>query len=364
VGKVVTATGLAWPAGTNILIYFESQVIGGPVTADAHGEFTVSFTVPNRQPGLYPVFFTDGKANFSPSFTITTAPLSQSPPSPGWYRNSGASGSSLLYQDSSGLRILWGNSYIYQHPGQDNLYWYAEVIYLNMGSQPVKHTCVGGANPSLTKEHIRGAEGIPPDGDGYVSAEETFCSRNPNFTGSIEPGGAHYSWAIFHNVPPGGEVSLEWGAGSWSGSSGWVDPWYQPYPLNTQPPVACPPELVALGTCQPTGQSGQGVIPEFYCLGGSPGKQGKECNQPPVLIRPAQPDQEQIKNATLCAVEVFLPEGEVLGKIKNTTSAGGDVIGVMDDIYTGQLNKVLIEFIPYSSCFQLIGSLMPIRQVE
>lgn len=84
---------------------------------------------------------------------------------------------------------------------------------------------------------------------GTVPAEETYCSRNPDLTFSIEPGGAYYGWAIFHNVPwEGGVVSLEWGD---KGSSAWVDPWASPYPLaQFPPPVECPDELVTLGTCQ------------------------------------------------------------------------------------------------------------------
>jgi hypothetical protein len=103
-------------------------------------------------------------------------------------------------------------------------------------------------NPSLAKEHIRGTEGLPPGVSGYVAAEETFCSRNPDFTGTLEPGGAHYDWAIFHNVPPGGEVSLEWGYEPY-GVSAWVDPWYYLNSPDIPPPAECPPELVTLGTC-------------------------------------------------------------------------------------------------------------------
>jgi hypothetical protein len=119
--------------------------------------------------------------------------------------------SSIISELNTGLRVTWANSYIYQHPGTVNLYWYAQVEYRNMGSQNLPINCVGLTDPSLFKEHIRGTEGLPPSASGYVPADETFCSRNPNFTGIIEPGGAHYDWAIFHNVPPGGEVSLEWG---------------------------------------------------------------------------------------------------------------------------------------------------------
>jgi hypothetical protein len=155
--------------------------------------------------------------------------------------------SSIISELNTGLRVTWANSYIYQHPGTVNLYWYAQVEYRNMGSQNLPINCVGLTDPSLFKEHIRGNEGLPPGASGYVPADETFCSRNPDFTGIIEPGEAHYDWAIFHNVPPGGEVSLEWGP---FGLSAWVDPWYSAYPPDVPRPAECPPELVTLGTCQ------------------------------------------------------------------------------------------------------------------
>lgn len=181
---------------------------------------------------------------------------------PGWYSNSGA-GQSIIYEDSS-LRVVWGNSYIYRHPGTDNLYWYAQVEYRNIGSQPLPITCVGVADPSLAKEHIRGTEGLPPGVSGFVPADETFCSRNPNLSFLIEPGGAHYNWAIFHNVPPGGEVSLEWDYGLPYGFSPWVNPWYTAYPPTTPRPAECPPELVTLGTCQ--SKVPEGTAPNLIVL--------------------------------------------------------------------------------------------------
>jgi len=176
---------------------------------------------------------------------VASQPISHTP---GWYSNSGAGGDpSVIYEDSTrGFRVVWENSYIYQYPGDSALYWYVQVKYINFGNQTLPISCDGWADPSLVKEHMRGTANA-----GYVPASETFCSRNPNFTGSLEPGGVAYDWAIFHNVPwPGGEVSLEWGT---DGFSGWVDPWYYRHPSDSSPPTECPDELVALGTCQPGG---------------------------------------------------------------------------------------------------------------
>ena len=192
-----------------------------------------------------------------------TIAAAQPQPAPGWYRSSAAGGTgSIIYEDSR-VRITWEHSYIYQHPGPDNLYWYAEVIYHNLSSQPLPVSCSGTTSPSLAKEHIRGTEGIPPDGDGYVAAEETFCSRNPSFTAFIQPGEVAYDWAIFHNVPSGGQVRLELNYNP-GGSSAWVDPWYAPF--SAPPPGECPQELVNLGTCVPVSRTPAGTRPNLIVL--------------------------------------------------------------------------------------------------
>jgi hypothetical protein len=52
------------------------------------------------------------------------------------------------------LRIVWQNSYLYQHSGTDNRYWYAQVVYQNVGSQALTITCAGRTDPAVAKEHI------------------------------------------------------------------------------------------------------------------------------------------------------------------------------------------------------------------
>jgi hypothetical protein len=162
----------------------------------------------------------------------------------GWYRTSGPV---IMVQDSSGGVIEWMHSYIYPYPGNDPLYWYAQVRYLNPGNQPLPITCAGRTDPSLAKEHMRGTPNAGP-----VAAEDTFCSRNPNFTGALAPGGAHYEWAIFHHVPwEGGEVVLEWGP---FGVSSWVDPWYSPF--SAPPP---PDTYLGISAHYPTGSPAIGL---------------------------------------------------------------------------------------------------------
>jgi hypothetical protein len=182
----------------------------------------------------------------APKARATSVPKSSASPqaqSAGWYSNNAAGGMAIIYEDSS-TRIAWGNSYVYQYPGADPLYWYAQIIYTNITSpaRPLSISCIGVSDPSLVRENMRGTPN-----SGMVAAEETFCSRNPNFTGSIGPEGFFAGWAIFHEVPwTGGEVSLE--LGPFVGP--WVDPWYQSL-SNVPPPAECPTELVTLGLCQP-----------------------------------------------------------------------------------------------------------------
>src|SRR5947208_8937772 len=99
-------------------------------------------------------------------------------PTPGWYRNSGPNGESIIYEDSSGLRVVWGNSYSYEHPRTVNLYWFAQLKYVNVGSQTLPLHCIGAADPSRVKEHIRGDQGIAPNGDGFGGATGTSCCHH------------------------------------------------------------------------------------------------------------------------------------------------------------------------------------------
>jgi hypothetical protein len=141
---------------------------------------------------------------------------------------------------SAQLRITWQNSYIYQSSGTDNTYWYAQVVYQNISNQPLTITCAGRTDPSMVKEHTDA---------GTFAATETYCSRNPDITRDIAPGGAHYEYAIFNKVPATGNVVLEWEN---YGKSQGVNPWTTPYPANTPHPTECPS-----GTCQSTTPEGK-----------------------------------------------------------------------------------------------------------
>lgn len=95
--------------------------------------------------------------------------------------------------------------------------------------------CAGREKPSLVKEHIDA---------GTFEAIHTYCSRNPGITRVIDPGGAHYEYAIFNQVPATGNVALEWEN---YGVSQGVNPWTTPpYPPNAPHPTDCP----SGSTCQ------------------------------------------------------------------------------------------------------------------
>jgi hypothetical protein len=231
-----------------------STLTGGVWAPSTEGSYTVRISVYDH--------FCDVWVEGSTSFTIqpepglpppNTPPVSQpNQLAPGWYRNSGAGGElSIIHEDISGLRVTWENSYIYPYSGDSALYWFAEVKYHNTGNQTLPIFCHGAdTSTSLpAKEHIRGTTN-----SGTFVVEDTFCGRNPNFNGSLEPGEIYYDWAIFHIVPlPGGEVRLEWPT---QGFSGWVDPWHTPF--DAPPPPVCPEEL---GTCQPAEPGPQWTTP-------------------------------------------------------------------------------------------------------
>jgi hypothetical protein len=188
---------------------------------------------------------------FSLFLTQNTKAASFQPIPPGWYINSDPP---VIYEgpeQNSELKVTWEGSYIYPYPAGVPLYWYARAKYLNTGSQTLSFHCAERDDPSLAKEYMRGKSGDL----GYVAADETYCSHNPNLTYSLKPGESYITWSIFHNVPwadQGGErgqVSLEWGR---FGASPWIYPWsshVSPNEIVPSPPI-CPPEFETLGICK------------------------------------------------------------------------------------------------------------------
>lgn len=248
-GVNVTITGTAWPPGDLIKLSwdFNWPVTLGSARADGNGTFTATITVPQGAP-LGPTYIDainqEGDRTGQAPFTVVTH---SSGLSPGWHSNDGRN--SLMFEsitNDSGLRILLGNTYVYESPVVDPLYWYVQILYINASltqSRPIN--CAGRTDPSIAKEHMQGTGNA-----GAVAADETFCSRNPTFSGQISPGGTHYEWAIFHNVPWGGKDSLvriEWDPYTFSD---WFKPWDRPYPKDVPPPAGCPPELVSFGKCR------------------------------------------------------------------------------------------------------------------
>jgi hypothetical protein len=239
---------------------------GPTARTDKRGEFSATLIVPpDASVGPHSILVTDkaGNKEAAPVSVVTRADYGPLPGhwySPGSPISSGQSDTGgsdrgvapVIYEESSGLRILWGESFIYNHPEHDNLYWYAQLIFFNSGSNDVEINC-----SQLTSfgENIRGTEGITSSTGGFVPADQTFCTGKSSFS---VPHGAYFEgWAIFHNVPPGGEVSLQLSINGAVHASPWLDPFYRRYPQNIPylpEPAVCPQELINLHTCTPASQ--------------------------------------------------------------------------------------------------------------
>jgi hypothetical protein len=156
--------------------------------------------------------------------------------------------SEILYEGNSGISVSWQDSYVYDHPGEVPLYWYVELVYYNNGTSSESVGCTGGDSDQI-KEHIRGTAN-----SGTVVSDDNICIRDPNFRVILNPGESVVVWAIFHNVPwNNSEVALEF-PHVYPGDtlvvvSPYVNPWYSAF--DDVPPAVCPPELVALGVCEP-----------------------------------------------------------------------------------------------------------------
>jgi hypothetical protein len=122
---------------------------GPAVRTDQNGGFRAVVIVPHdASPGSHTLVATDQAGNQA-KWPFTVVRRADFGPLPGyWYSPSFVNSSSsengltpLIYQDTSGLRILWGASYIYNHPGKDNLYWYAQILFVNDSNQSVEVNC-------------------------------------------------------------------------------------------------------------------------------------------------------------------------------------------------------------------------------
>jgi hypothetical protein len=202
--------------------------------------------------GLVWFFLFSVLAIVSPGSSLAQPP----PPSPGWYENGD---SEVIFQDTS-LKITWENSYFYPYPADAPLYWYAQVIYRNVGSQPIDIVCSAGyIDISPPREYMRGTANAST-----VLAQQWFCEHQYlGYAVTLAPGESLTQWAIFHNVPwPGGEVRLEWPP---YGFSPWINPWQSPSENRLAPPE-CPPELVTHGECMPAAIPTQGLSEEELAL--------------------------------------------------------------------------------------------------
>jgi hypothetical protein len=129
-GTRVIVTGAGWPSGDQIKFTWSKPIgtnakTGVGVWADATGAFSAMITVPQgASVGLYTLGASNEAGNQATSTSFTVLDRTTFGPLPGWYSpGSSIGGTSIIYEDkSSGLLIVWTASYIYQHPGKDNLY--------------------------------------------------------------------------------------------------------------------------------------------------------------------------------------------------------------------------------------------------
>jgi hypothetical protein len=129
----------------------------------------------------------------------------------------------------TGFKVVWTESVVEPYSSGEPLYWIAYLTYTNVESSTLTLGCPGDwADASFVSEHMAGGSGD----DGTVAAESTSCSRNPDLTIPVPPGGTSTFLAIFHNVPwPGSSVAITWGS---AGTSPYV------YPFGSSPPSPKP----------------------------------------------------------------------------------------------------------------------------
>uniref|UniRef100_A0AAU1ZU90 Secreted protein n=1 Tax=Streptomyces sp. NBC_00093 TaxID=2975649 RepID=A0AAU1ZU90_9ACTN len=141
-------------------------------------------------------------------------------PAPGTY----APGGDGVVRVEPGWSLHWSWSEVEKPPaGQVPQYLHVYVTYRNDSDRVLYFTCRGWEDPELSKEwFLRDGRKI-----GYVAADATLCSTQPQADFTLGPGRSFVSWATFHNVPwKGDRISVEWGG---LGSSRYLDPYW---PLN------------------------------------------------------------------------------------------------------------------------------------
>jgi hypothetical protein len=175
----------------------------------------------------------------------SVGPAHAQQPAFGWY---GAEQNILSETFDRPLRIVWERSYVYPSPrGTDRLYWYALIRYENYRADLSVDLACAPEKAPLVFEHMRGTSN-----SGAVQAEETTCTRDPNWKVTIPPRGNAYQWAIFHNVPwSGGTAAIEWPGiyDNNTSTSAFIDPYACPWGAGHAPPAEWPPELCNFGLC-------------------------------------------------------------------------------------------------------------------
>lgn len=150
--------------------------------------------------------------------TLTGAPAHAVPPHhcvtdgecarAGWWT---PAGNGLIY-DASYMHttVTWVRSWVHPYPqGQVPSWWDAYIRYHNTSpTDAVDIGCSSVTDPTLAKEWFYREGKVA----GFVRADSTSCSRDPNLAFTLPPGGSRDLIATFHNVPRYGDrIAIEWG---------------------------------------------------------------------------------------------------------------------------------------------------------
>jgi len=186
-----------------------SGAYGLPVAPDSASPVTVTSTPPVTSTSGSPVTSTSKPPVTAPPPPAPLASVCQ-PDGTGCTKAGTYAGpNAVISSNYSGFKVVWTSSVVQPYSSGVPLYWTAHITYSNTTSARLTLTCPGAwADAASVAEYMSGGAGD----DGMVSAESTYCSKNPDAAVTVPPGGTLVSWATFRNVPwPGSAVAIRWG---------------------------------------------------------------------------------------------------------------------------------------------------------
>jgi hypothetical protein len=138
----------------------------------------------------------------------------------------------------NGLTLNFDRLYVYPHKNHPALWIYYSVRYENHGSSDLQLTCAGVTDPSVHREWLK-----EPTTLGFVPADRSYCSANPDSSTTLVPGAVLNVWFLVRHVPSSKAlVSLEWQSGeSPHVRTAYFKPWKQQLRgLKPPPRGICP----------------------------------------------------------------------------------------------------------------------------